>query len=96
LRLRRCIFVVRLLERWIFRPYWSGLTLVTSFLYASLTMTHLSNAAKAHLPERRRTLSGTRARSRLIPAVGCRRIGGKSISMLRRDSQRRPRINRAV
>lgn len=47
----------------------SGLTLATSFLYASLTMTHLSNTAEAHLPERRRTLLGARARGRLISAV---------------------------
>lgn len=56
------------LECSIFRSYYrSGLTPATSFLYAPLTMTHLSNAAEAHLPERRRTLPRARAHRRLIP-----------------------------
>jgi len=77
----------------------SGLTPATSFLYAPLTMTHLSNAAEAHLPERRRTYPGARARRRLIPTWGCWVHGCASarVCVHAGATRRRPRRNnRAV
>lgn len=82
----------------IFRSYSTrpGLTPATSFLYAPLTMTHLSNAAGAHLPERRRTLARVRARACspfIIPPK--RRDAGVTTRhrAIRKDG---PRINRIV
>jgi hypothetical protein len=104
--LRQCVRTVAGTFDFSLSLHRSGLTPATSFLYAPLTMTHLSNAAEAHLPERRRTYPGARARRRLIliPCAGM--LGTDTDARVRvcacarsrwRDSPRRPRRdNRAV